>query len=176
MKGDLRGILSSKLRMNMDYKKEVNDLLGELGKVLDLSSLELDVNNHCLILFDDKIVLNLELQEEEGALIIYSYISVVPFAGKELILEILLEANFFWKISHGATFSIDKQTQTLVLQQKFLLPLTRPESFQDELGIFVDVVEAWMKRIDDICTEAEMLLEENLKVEKTEKKYGSWKY
>jgi hypothetical protein len=162
--------------MNMDYKKEVNNLLRELGRVLDLSSLELDTNNHCLILFDDKIVLNLELQEEEGTLIVYSYISVVPFAGKELILEILLEANFFWKISHGATFAIDKQTQTLILEQKFPLPLEKPESFQDELGVFVDVVEAWMKRIDDICTEAEMLLEENLKVEKTEKKYGSWKY
>ncbi|MDR2812718.1 MAG: type III secretion system chaperone [Puniceicoccales bacterium] len=160
----------------MDYKKEVNSLLKELGKVLDLSSLELDINNHCLILFDDKIVLNLELQEERGALIVYSYISVVPFTGKELVLEILLEANFFWKASHGATFAIDKQTQTLILQQRFLLPIAKSENFQDELGIFVDVVEAWMKRIDDICSEAEILLEENLKTEKTEKKYGSWKY
>ncbi|MDR1906855.1 MAG: type III secretion system chaperone [Puniceicoccales bacterium] len=176
MEGDLPGIISRKLGMGMDYKKEVNDLLKELGKVLDLSSLVLDMNNHCLILFDDKIVLNLELQEEMGALIVYSYISIVPFAGKELILEILLEANFFWKISHGATFAIDKQTQTLVLQKKFPLPLAKPESFQDELGVFVDVVEAWMKRIDNICSEAEMLLEEDLKTEKTEKKYGSWKY
>ncbi|MDR0678362.1 MAG: type III secretion system chaperone [Holosporaceae bacterium] len=159
----------------MDYKKEANNLLKELGKVLDLSSLFLDENNHCLILFDDKIVLNLELDETTGMLIVYSYVSVIPFAGKDLILEILLEANFFWKISHGATFAIDKQTQTLVLQQKFTLPLEKPESFQDELGIFVDVVEAWMKRIDDICNESEMLLEEDLKMKKTEKKYGSWK-
>jgi hypothetical protein len=162
--------------MNMDYREEVNVLLGELGKALDLSSLKLDANNHCLILFDDKIVLNLELQEEEGALIVYSYISIVPFAGKELILEILLEANFFWKISHGATFAIDKQTQTLVLEQKFPIPLIKMENFQDELGLFVDVAEAWMKRIDDICNEAEMNLEENLKTDKTDKKYGSWKY
>ncbi|MDR0418461.1 MAG: type III secretion system chaperone [Puniceicoccales bacterium] len=160
----------------MDYKKEVNNLLIGLGKVLDLSSLALDENNHCLILFDDKIVLNLELNEATGALIVYSYISIVPFAGKELILEFLLEANFFWKISHGATFAIDKQTQTLVLQQSFFVPLIQSDSFQDELGIFVDVVEAWMKRIDDICNEAEMLLEEDLRTKKTEKKYGSWKY
>jgi hypothetical protein len=160
----------------MDYKQEVNDLLKELGKVLDLSSLVLDENNHCLILFDDKIVLNLELQETDGTLVIYSYISIVPFAGKELILEILLEANFFWKISHGATFAIDKQTQTLVLQQKFPLPLFQPEHFEDHLAVFVDVAEAWMKRVDDICKETEMLMEEDMKPEKSEKKYGSWKH
>jgi hypothetical protein len=159
----------------MDYRKEVNRLLKELGKTLEVTSLALNEENHCLILFDDKIVLNFELNEEEGSLVIYSYISVVPFAGKELILEILLEANFFWKISHGATFAIDKQTQTLILQQKFSLPLAHPERFEDDLGIFVDVVDAWMKRIDDICTEAEMLLEAESKVEKVEKEYGSWK-
>ncbi|MDR2807146.1 MAG: type III secretion system chaperone [Puniceicoccales bacterium] len=159
----------------MDYKNEVNHLLQELAKVLDLSSLTLDSNNHCLILFDDKIVLNLELNEEEGALIVYSYISVVPFMGKELVLEVLLEANFFWKVSNGATFAIDKQTQTLVLQKKFLLPLADSNAFEDDLAVFVDVVDAWMKRIDEICTEAEMLSDEDLKTIPTKKKYGSWK-
>lgn len=159
----------------MGYKEEVSLLLKRLGKVLDLSSLSLDANNHCLILFDDKIVLNLELSETEEALIIYSYISVVPFSGKELVLEILLEANYFWKISNGATFAIDKQTQTLVLQQKFSLPLSHPDSFEDALAIFVDVVEAWIKRIDEICTEAELFTEEDLKATSSEKQYGSWK-
>jgi hypothetical protein len=173
--GDFSGITFGKLGMNMDYKNEVNNLLKELGEALDLSSLTLDANNHCLILFDDKIVINLELQEEMGALVVYSYISVVPFIKKELIFEFLLEANFFWKISYGATFAIDKQTQTLVLQQKFPIPLANPKNFQNELGVFVDVAEAWMKRIDDVCNEAETLLEEDLKTKKTEKKYGSWK-
>jgi hypothetical protein len=95
----------------------------------------LDENKHCFILFDEKIVLNLELDETTGMLIVYSYVSVIHFAGKELIFEILLEANFFWKISHGATFAIDKQIQTLVSQQNCILPLKKPESFQDELGL-----------------------------------------
>jgi hypothetical protein len=159
----------------MDCKEEVNCLLQRLGKVLDLSSLTLDSNNHCLILFDDKIVLNLELCEGESALVVYSYISVVPFTGKELVLEILLEANFFWKISNGATFALDKQTQTLVLQQKFPIPLARPHAFEDDLAVFVDVAEAWIERIDGICTEAEMLIEEDLKKASAEKTYGTWK-
>jgi hypothetical protein len=66
----------------VDYKNEMNQLLQDLAKVLDLSSLTLDINNHCLILFDDKIVLILELNEEEEVLIIYLYISVVPFVTK----------------------------------------------------------------------------------------------
>jgi hypothetical protein len=160
----------------MDYKGEVNRLLSELAKVLNLSSLALDTNNHCLILFDDKIVLNLELDEQEGALIIYSYVSVVPFVAKELILEILLEANFFWKVSNGATFSIDKQTQTLILQKKIFLPLRESGRFEDDLALFMDVVDAWMKRIDEICTEAEVLADKDLETASAPKQYGSWKH
>jgi hypothetical protein len=158
----------------MDYKDEVNRLLQKLAKVLDLSSLTLDINNRCLILFDDKIVLNLEFSETEGTLFIYSYIGIVPFVSKELILEILLEANFFWKTSNGSTFAIDKQTRTLVLQQGFPLPLQNSDHFEDDLAVFVDVVEAWMKRIDEICTESETLIEEEIK-RSSEKEYGSWK-
>lgn len=158
-----------------ENQTEVNGLLKQLGKILDLP-LELDANNRCLILLDEKIVLNLELDEERHELIVYAYISVVPFAAKELVLGILLEANFFWRISNGSTFALDKQTQTLVLQRKFELPLREVENFEDDIAVFVDVAEAWMKRIDDICSEAELLLEEDSKTKTEEKEYGSWKY
>ena len=163
-------------------KQKINDILSSLAKVLDLSSLTLDKNNKCLILFDDKIVINLELVEVDKALYLYSYLGLVPFHAKETILELLLESNFFWKESFGSTFAIDAQTQTLVLEQKFDVLLLHIEEFEDILSTFVDTVEFWMKRIHEIETEAGLLLQHDGDGKISKKliddeldKYGSWK-
>ena len=74
---------------------------------MGLPGLSLDENNHCVLLFDDKVVLNMELNEEKELLIIYSYLGEVPFEGRENIFESLLESNLFWKDTQGATIGID---------------------------------------------------------------------
>jgi hypothetical protein len=143
----------------MDYKVEVDVLLHGLGKVMNLPGLSLDSHNRCILIFDEKIVVNIELDEGSGALVMYSYVSVSPFEGRERIFEVLLEANFFWKDSGSTTFSIDKQTQTIVMSYKFELPLKDPEGFEDSIGSFVDNVESWAKRIEGMALEAEALVQ-----------------
>ncbi|MDR0351185.1 MAG: type III secretion system chaperone [Puniceicoccales bacterium] len=145
----------------MDYKVEVDVLLHDLGKIMNLQGLSLDSHNRCILIFDEKIVVNLELNEITGELILYSYVAAVPFEGKERIFEFLLESNFFWKDSKGATLSIDKQTQTIVMSYKFCLPLKDPEKFEDSLGFFVDNVESWAKRVESMALDAEVVAQEN---------------
>ena len=162
----------------VDMRGEVEAILKKLAQVLDISSLSLDANNKCLILFDDKIVLNIEFSEEEGVLFIYSFLGLVPFFSKERILEHLLEANFFWKGSNGSTFAIDKQSRTLILEKKFNVEGLDYNFFEDSLTIFVDTVEYWTKTIHDIETEAENLLSNDDSLsssDSSEKNYGSWK-
>lgn len=167
-------------------RQKVNDILSRLSTVLELSDLVLDKNNKCLILFDDKIVINLELTPVDNDLYLYSYLGLVPFFAKENILELLLESNFFWKESFGSTFAIDGQTQTLVLEKKINLDLLKESEFEDILASFVDSVDFWMKRIFEIETEAEMLTNEDKAAIKNKldkdlssedlDSYGSWKY
>ena len=40
-------------------KEKVNELLRHIGEGLSLPDLCLDENNHCILLFDEKIVLNI---------------------------------------------------------------------------------------------------------------------
>ena len=167
-------------------QEKVNGILSQLAKTLELSDLTLDKNNKCLILFDDKIVINLELTPVDNDLYLYSYLGLVPFFAKESILELLLESNFFWKESFGSTFAIDAQTQTLVLERKINLETFKDTEFEDTLASFVDTVEFWMKRILELETEAELLtngdkdttpktLESEFASEDFDT-YGSWKY
>ena len=144
----------------MDLHAYVNDLLEAIGVSLELPGLSLDENNHCVLLFDDKVVLNIELNEEKELLIIYSYLGEVPFEGREIIFETLLESNLFWKDTQGATIGIDKQTQTVVLAFPMELPLKRKEIFEERLALFVEVTESWIKKLEKLSTDAELIANE----------------
>jgi hypothetical protein len=63
----------------------------------------------------------------------------------------------------------------LILQQKFFILLKDSKHFEDELAVFVDVVEAWMKRLDEISIEDETFIDEDIK-RSSSKVYGSWKH
>ncbi len=144
----------------MDLRKEVNGVLEKLGSSLGLQDLSLDENNHCILLFDDKVILNLELDETNELLVVYSYIGEVPFEGRENIFETMLESNFFWRNTQGATLGIDKHTQTVVLAYPMELPLKNKEIFEERLAVFVDVTEQWIDRLDRMTQEAEALANE----------------
>jgi hypothetical protein len=139
----------------MDLRSEVNGILARLARSLHLDELSLDNNLHCMLMFDDKIILNLELDEKHEHLISYSYIGEVPLVGRENIFEKLLEPNFFWNGTNGMTIGIDKQSQTVVLMMRFQLPLKSAENFEENLADFVDTTEFWMHKLSTMTQEAE---------------------
>lgn len=141
--------------MGMDLRTEVNELLGRLSHSLRLNRLALDEEDHCILLFDDKVILNLELDGERSQLVVYAYLGMAPIEHKERIYEWLLQANYFWNETQGSTLALDRQTQTLVILRAFDLPLRHPENFEDELGIFVESAEHWIRKLEDYLAQAE---------------------
>lgn len=135
-------------------KDHVNELLKHIGEGLNLPDLCLDNNNHCILLFDEKIVLNMDLDEESNTLIIYAYIGEIPLEYRETVFEKALEGNFFWNETDGGTLGLDKQSQSLVLAKSFALPLENFNTFEDRLASFVEVIEKWINRIELFLKEA----------------------
>jgi hypothetical protein len=140
-------------------KEDVNSLLRHIGEGLNLPDLCLDENNHCILLFDEKIVLNIDLDEEGSKLVIFAYIGEIPLDCREIIFEKALEGNFFWNETDGGTLGIDKQSQSLVLAKAFDLPLSNVELFEDQLASFVEIVEKWINRIETFVKEVEERME-----------------
>jgi hypothetical protein len=141
--------------MATNLRVEVNQMLERLARSLHLEGLSLDSNQHCMLMFDDKIVLNLELDEKFGHLLVYAYLGEVPLVGRENIFEKLLETNFFWNGTNGLTIAIDRQSQTIVIMTRFQLPLQNPGSFEENLADFVDITEVWMHKLATLVQEAE---------------------
>jgi hypothetical protein len=138
----------------------INGLLKRIGKSLGIPDLALDENNHCILLFDEKIVLNIDLDEEGKKLVTYAYIGEVPLECRELVLEKALEGNFFWNETDGGTLGIDRQSQSLVLAKAFGLPLKDSKVFEESLASFVEVVEKWITRIETLSKEVMDRMEE----------------
>ncbi len=143
-------------------KEQVNELLKHIGEGLNLPDLCLDDNNHCILLFDEKIVLNMDFDEEGSKLVIYAYIGEIPLECREAIFEKALEGNFFWNETDGGTLGIDKQSQSLVIAKAFILPLADFNAFEDQLASFVEVVEKWITRIEQYMKEVQERLENDL--------------
>ena len=137
-----------------ELKAHVNEVLKRIGDGQGLSDLCLDENNHCMLLFDEKIVLNMDLDEAGKLLVIYAYIGEVPIECRDAVYQKALEGNFFWNETEGSTLGLDKQSQSLVLARAFELPLTNLTAFEDRLGVFVEVVEKWMARIEHFVKES----------------------
>ena len=137
-----------------ELKAHVNEVLKRIGDGQGLSDLCLDENNHCMLLFDEKIVLNMDLDEAGKLLVIYAYIGEVLPECRDAVYQKALEGNFFWKETEGSTLGLDKQSQSLVLARAFELPLTDMTAFEDRLGVFVEVVEKWMARIERFVKES----------------------
>jgi len=139
---------------NAELKAHVNEVLKRIGDGQGVSDLCLDENNHCMLLFDEKIVLNMDLDEAGQLLVIYAYIGEVPIECRDAVYQKALEGNFFWNETEGSTLGLDKQSQSLVLARAFELPLTDMTAFEDRLGVFVEVVEKWMVRIERFVKES----------------------
>ena len=129
-------------------KEHVNELLKHIGDGLNLPNLCLDDNNHCILLFDEKIVLNMDFDQEGNKLVIYAYIGEIPLECRELVFEKALEGNFFWNETDGGTLGVDKQSQSLVLAKSYTLPIEKFNDFEDQLASFVEIVEKWIVRIE----------------------------
>ena len=137
-----------------ELKAHVNEVLKRIGDGQGLSDLCLDENNHCMLLFDEKIVLNMDLDEAGKLLVIYAYIGEEPIECRDAVYQKALEGNFFWNETEGSTLGLDKQSQSLVLARAFGLPLADMTAFEDRLGVFVEVVEKWMARIERFAKES----------------------
>ena len=73
-----------------ELKAHVNEVLKRIGDGQGLSDLCLDENNHCMLLFDEKIVLNMDLDEAGKLLVIYAYIGEVTIADVTTLIDYLL--------------------------------------------------------------------------------------
>jgi hypothetical protein len=121
-------------------KETVNQVLGEFGKQIGLDDLRLDDNGYAALAFD--VVVNLEYDEEPERLLMSAYLGE-PQGERLKTYELLLDANFCWQGTAGATLSLERETGGIVLFQALPGRALERQALEAALETFVKTADAW---------------------------------
>lgn len=134
-------------------KSVAEGLLKAVAGQAGITGFELDESGCCALSFDG-IVVNFEADEDSLKLFLYADVGEAPAGLPEALYRRLLEANLLWRGTGGATLSLDTAAQRFVLAHGLPVDHTSEADFLATVETFVNIVEAWRKRIAEAAHEA----------------------
>jgi len=129
-------------------RDQMERLLEDFGKLVEIPELKFDEDGYCCLFFDD-IAINLELDEEENRLYIYSHIGRVPEENKRDFYEMLLKANYFCFETQGGTLGINDDAEVVMLTYHIPFSVLDLTQFETLFGKFADLAKKWKQKIKD---------------------------
>jgi hypothetical protein len=127
----------------IDPRQHLNALLDDLGMMLGIGSLSLDEDDRCAFGLDALQAVDLFLDEERGTVLLATPVERLPPTGRRKVLTDMLQANFLWRGTEGATLALGPEDDVLLHRE---LPLDEGldlETLHAALQSFVTVAAAW---------------------------------
>ena len=126
----------------------LNNLLGEFGSSIGMPELELDEENRCNLMFDE-VAVSFELSPDEASVYLYSYLGDVASNDSKAVFAALLDANYIFRGTLGATMGVDEASGRVVMIRSEDLSTLRLSRFQSLVEEFVNLAELWQNRLAD---------------------------
>ncbi|VBB42977.1 conserved hypothetical protein [uncultured Desulfatiglans sp.] len=121
-------------------------LIKRFGETIGIPDLDLDEDGYCCLEFDGHIV-NIEFAPRSEEFFFYACIADLPETDRQALCEMLLEANFFFRGTHGATFGIDKPSKQIILAAKKPIAAVDGRLFESMMEDFVNATIGWKQRL-----------------------------
>ena len=130
------------------------DWLDKLAAEIKLEEeLKLDEHSQCFLLFDDAMLVQICLLEEDGMFSFAAKLGNIDEAKINLLYPRLLEANLLWRETHGATLAVQQYSEMVMLVQHMPMRNCNYTLFEKSLEIFVNTVEFWLKHLEELQIE-----------------------
>ena len=126
---------------------DINGVLAEFAVATGMSGLALDENLRCSILFDDEVIINLEHDPEDNALLLSATIRTLVGVNNEEFIKALLKASFLGSKTGGAAFSINEYNDDIVLWKRLDDVFVEYSIFEKQLNDFLAQVLYWKENI-----------------------------
>ena len=127
----------------MDYK----ELISAFGEKHGIDGLASDEGTTSLDI--DGMTVEIFHNEEDASIFLCSVVGEPPAEGQERFSALLLQANFLFKGTDGATLSQNPDTKEYALVRVLSLSLLDLDSFSSALEKFVNGIESWRKLLAD---------------------------
>lgn len=126
--------------------QSMQNLLCEFGASVGIPSLALDEDNRCNLVFDD-IAVSFELSKAEESFYLYSYLGDAPGENREKVYAMLLDANYIFRHTRGATLGMEDASKKIILIREYRLERMRLADFESLVEEFVNLAEYWKQKI-----------------------------
>ena len=126
----------------------VHLLISELGALLGVPDLALDESLVCCLGLDD-LVVNLEVNEKDATLLLYSVVASLPDTGREPLLMTALSANLLWGETAGDTLALAESSAAILLQRQMRLESLDIQSLAAGLEHFANQCEHWIATLGE---------------------------
>lgn len=123
---------------------DAHQLLSALGLAMGLTDLAFDDNGCARLVFDQKIAVDLEHDDDVGHIHIYNVLAPAPAPGDgETVYRKLLEGNLFGAQTQGAALAVDAAAHEIVLCRSVNVAGASTTSFAEDIEKFLAAVEHW---------------------------------
>lgn len=136
----------------MSDRNSIQALLAEFGRSIGITDLAFDASGYCILVFDDALVVNMEIDEAEQGLLLYSLVGN-PAGEPGIIYEALLRANFRASQQDAPIFGM-ADGKGITLSKRIPLAGLELSSFNSALEQFVNAVEHWTARLPQLGASA----------------------
>jgi len=127
--------------------EQVQLLLRDLGKLVGMNDLALDEHGRCALLIDDRLEISVTFANGDDHLVMAALVGELPADAPQERYAALLDANFFWRGTNGATLGVDRDTRAVVLLERLPITGLYVGHLEAILGDFVDSGLDWMNRL-----------------------------
>ena len=137
----------------------INRLLTDFGNALGLEGLALDENGYCCLSFDD-VVVNIESVGDSSLVLLYSSLGALPADAGPEVCRRLLEANYFFHGTGGATIGLDGPTGAVAITRVVDAAGMEVLDWEAVIKAFVDAAEscaALFEAAPAVAAEAEVI-------------------
>ena len=132
----------------MSVQEACAQLLAALGRRLGIAGLCFDEKTGtCALAFDGRVTVHLAVDESAGGLVMFSVLGEFSPAQRPDLGAALLRGNYMWRVTEGATLSLDPEQDAALLALALPAVELTDERLEARLAGFVNVAFAWEARL-----------------------------
>ena len=138
----------------MAERETVQQIIGDFGRTVGFEDLELDAEGYCCLVIDNDLVINIEFDEPGARLMLYSKVGR-PGPDRPKALTEIMQANYLGRGTGGATLGLQPESGAIVLSREVPVAGLDVPGFSTALERFVNMAEAWSRRLAEPSSPAQ---------------------
>lgn len=127
---------------------DLESILIEYGKIMNIGRLQLDSSGICTLLVNDSYLVSFEKSLDKEGFYVYSSIGHVPVGKEEQFFSSVLKGNLFGKETGQSSIGYVEETRTLVLFEYFDSNTIDYAKFFHRFNLFIQHLFYWIVKLD----------------------------